>query len=234
MDMTGSFLHAWRMPSTARSLRGYMARIHGADTWRGYMARIHGMVAQGSRHIGIARAAHQAEAGIAAGGEVGGRVADADLAGVLTQGHIAHPMQAVFDRPLATPQRQEPRRIGLVRRQAGQGARFLAGGLARAPAADGRHNAHSHPHPAADLPRPRPLAEAHVLVGTPVAAGPRRRAARARSPVSTACGRTDCDCRPATRRPPAPASHPVQARAPARAAPPGTISSAARSAPAGA
>jgi hypothetical protein len=48
-----------------------------------------------------------------------GRFAGMDAAGIFAADNIAHPMQAVFDAPMAAHQGRQPCGIGLRRRQAG-------------------------------------------------------------------------------------------------------------------
>lgn len=91
----------------------------------------------------------QTDDGIGEGGEgLRGR-ADADAAGILTEGDIADGMDAVFNDPVGAPERFEVGGAGQVARQVGEAiADFLGGGASRAPGAPG---------PAAyDLLQPRP------------------------------------------------------------------------------
>ena len=99
------------------------------------LARIHRVAAQRGGYVGIPCAPQEPEAGVATGGKDGRRLAGADLAAIFVPGHVAYPMQAVLDLPVAAPQRQQACRIGLLRRETGQGDGCFAGRLARPPPA---------------------------------------------------------------------------------------------------
>ena len=63
--------------------------------------------------------AEQADRQVAQGGHHPGAVPGTDLAGVLAEGHVADPVQAVLDLPLAADQPKQPGRVGLGGGQAG-------------------------------------------------------------------------------------------------------------------
>lgn len=92
---------------------------------------MHRVPTQGGSDIGHAAQPQQVEGGIATSGEVGWGPVRPDLASVLPERHIPDVVQAVLDLPVAAPQLLEPRRIRLLRRQAGAGVRPLLARRAR-------------------------------------------------------------------------------------------------------
>ena len=71
--------------------------------------------------------AQEVEGEVAQGGQIGGGMAGADAALVLAQGDVEHPVEGVFDAPVAADGAGQ---FGGVRRQAAQVVAPLAGALA--------------------------------------------------------------------------------------------------------
>ena len=87
------------------------------------------MAREGGGDIGDTDPTQQIAGGVATGGEIGWGAVRADLAGVFTQGAVAHVMQPVLDLLVPAPQLLQPRSARLLGREAGAGLRpFLADG----------------------------------------------------------------------------------------------------------
>ena len=67
--------------------------------------RAAGVVAQGLCDVVVAVESEDADGGVAEGGHDLGAVADADLGVVFGVGDVAHPVQAVLDRPVESCRR---------------------------------------------------------------------------------------------------------------------------------
>jgi hypothetical protein len=73
----------------------------------------------------VAQESQEAERHVAEDRHDLGCIAGVDAAGILAEDDIAHPMQAVFDAPIAAHEGRQPFGIGLSRRQAGDAEDYL-------------------------------------------------------------------------------------------------------------
>jgi hypothetical protein len=104
------------------------------------VAGIHGLAAEGGGDSGHASLPQQIEGGLTTGSQIGRGAIRADLAGVFAQRHLPDVVSAVLDRPLPAPPLLQPRRIRLLRGEAGQRVRPLlteGAGLGAAEVLDG-------------------------------------------------------------------------------------------------
>jgi hypothetical protein len=87
-----------------------------------------GVSAKGGRDVGGADAAQERDRGVAQGRHHLRRGAAADLAAVLIEGHVPHPMQTVLDLPVAPHEPQQTLRACLLGRQTRDQVVSLSGG----------------------------------------------------------------------------------------------------------
>ena len=84
-----------------------------------------GVRAERGRDVVVAAPTQEGHGEVAAGGEGLRRGAGANLAAVLIEGHIAHPVAAVLNPPVASEIAQQARCVGALRRGAGDGVTDL-------------------------------------------------------------------------------------------------------------
>ncbi len=75
------------------------------------------MATQPRGDLGDARAVEQADGGVAQQCHHGLSLSDPNATGILPEGDVLAPVQAVFDRPVAPCERQQARWIGAVQRE---------------------------------------------------------------------------------------------------------------------